>query len=65
MDGDNGVEGMKPALANSARPTLKDVAREARVSQKTASRVLNERGTFARRSGPRQGGHPPAWLPQQ
>ncbi len=42
MEGDNGVAGMKPALANSARPTLKDVAREARVSQKTASRVLNE-----------------------
>jgi LacI family transcriptional regulator len=42
VEGDNGFEGVKPALANAARPTLKDVAREANVSQKTASRVLNE-----------------------
>jgi LacI family transcriptional regulator len=41
MDAQDGHAGEKPAGGSMARPTLDDVAREANVSQKTASRVLN------------------------
>ena len=41
MNGRNDATGGKPAEGGAARPTLDDVAKEANVSQKTASRVLN------------------------
>jgi LacI family transcriptional regulator len=42
VEGDSALGGRSAAETSTIRPTLKDVAREANVSQKTASRVLND-----------------------